>query len=126
MTWDPDEFHDTFQEKVAALIDAKKTGDTVEKADEPAQPTGAVDLMEALRASLERAGSSKATGGKATASGKTAAAKKPAAKKRISSTSKEDLSSLSKADLYKKAAAANLPGRSNMTREDLVKALSRT
>ncbi|MFJ5811206.1 Ku protein [Streptomyces sp. NPDC093093] len=125
MTWDPDEFHDTFQEKVAALIDAKKAGDTVEKAEPAPEPTGAVDLMEALRASLERAGSSKATGGKATASGKTAAAKKPGAKKRIRSAPKEDLSGMSKADLYKKAAAANLPGRSNMTREDLVKALSR-
>ncbi|MER6520119.1 Ku protein [Streptomyces sp. NPDC001553] len=126
MTWDPDAFHDTFQEKVAALIDAKKAGDTVEKAEPAAEPTGAVDLMEALRASVERAGSSKATGGKATASGKTAAAKKPAAKKRIRSTPKEDLSGMSKADLYKKAAAASLPGRSNMNREDLVKALSRT
>ncbi|MER6523532.1 hypothetical protein ABT246_42990 [Streptomyces sp. NPDC001553] len=126
MTWDPDAFHDTFQEKVAALIEAKKAGDTIEKAEPAAEPTGVVDLMEALRASVERAGSSKATGGKATASGKTAAARKPAAKKRIRSTQKEDLSGLSKADLYKRAAAVNLPGRSNMTREDLVKALSRT
>lgn len=126
MTWDPGEFHDTFQEKAAALIEAKKAGDTVEKADEPAEPTGVVDLMEALRASVERAEGSKATAGKATASGKTAAANKPAAKKRIRSTPKEDLGGMSKADLYKKAAAANLPGRSNMSREDLVKALSRT
>lgn len=29
-----------------------------------------------------------------------------------------------KADLYKKAAAANLPGRSHMSRDDLVKALA--
>ncbi|MFD4923010.1 Ku protein [Streptomyces goshikiensis] len=126
MTWDPDEFHDTYQEKVTALIDAKKAGDTIEKAEPAAEPTGAVDLMEALRASVEHAGSSKTTGGKATASGKTAAAKKPAAKKRIRSTPKEDLSGMSKADLYKRAAAADLPGRSHMTREDLVKALSRT
>ncbi|MFJ9080694.1 Ku protein [Streptomyces sp. NPDC102278] len=125
MTWDPDEFHDTFQEKVAALIDAKQAGDTVEKTEEPAQPTGAVDLLEALRASGERAGSLKATGGKATAFGRTAAAKKPAARKQIRSAPKEDLSGMSKADLYKKAATANLPGRSNMTREDLVRARSR-
>ncbi|MFD9455221.1 hypothetical protein ACFWBC_19305 [Streptomyces sp. NPDC059985] len=38
----------------------------------------------------------------------------------------EDLSGVSKADLYRKAAAAHLPGRSNMTRGDLVKALSRS
>ncbi|MGW7328869.1 non-homologous end joining protein Ku [Streptomyces sp. NPDC054840] len=124
MTWDPGEFHDTFQEKVAALIEAKRSGETVEKAEAPAEPTGVVDLMEALRASVERAGSSpKATGGKATASGR-ATEKKPAAKKRIRSVPKEDLSGLSKAVLYKKAAAAHVPGRSQMTRDDLVKALS--
>ncbi|MFD9675167.1 hypothetical protein ACFWAO_25135 [Streptomyces sp. NPDC059981] len=129
MTWDPSEFHDTFQEKVAALVEAKKAGETVEKAEPAAEPTGVVDLMEALRASVERAGSPKATGGKATASRKgSGSAKttgKPPAKKRIRSAPKEDLSGLSKADLYKKAADANLPGRSQMTRDDLVKALTR-
>ncbi|MGW6859164.1 non-homologous end joining protein Ku [Streptomyces xanthophaeus] len=124
MDWDPGQFHDTFQEKVAALIEAKKAGETVEEAEPAAEPTGVVDLMEALRASVERAGSPKATGGKATASGKTAAAKKPAAKKRVHSAPEEDLSGLSKADLYKKAAAADISGRSHMNREDLVKALS--
>ncbi|MFF1497179.1 Ku protein [Streptomyces sp. NPDC058304] len=124
MRWDPDEFHDTFQEKVTAMIDAKQAGETVEKAEPAAEPTGVVDLMEALRASVERAGSPKPTGGKATASGKAGAEKKPGAKKRIRSAPKEDLSGLSKADLYKKAAAANVPGRSQMTRDDLVKALS--
>ncbi|MEU9803335.1 hypothetical protein [Streptomyces sp. NPDC051000] len=51
------------------LIEANKAGETVEKAEPTAEPTGVVDLMEALRASVERAGSPKATGGKATAPG---------------------------------------------------------
>ncbi|WP_331732633.1 hypothetical protein OG592_42080 (plasmid) [Streptomyces avidinii] len=122
MKWDPEQFHDTFQEKVAAMIEAKRSGETVEKAEPASEPTGVVDLMEALRASVERAGSPKATGGKATASGKTSE-KKHGAKKRIRSAPKADLSGLSKADLYKKAAA-DIPGRSHMSREDLVKALS--
>ncbi|MFJ8159984.1 Ku protein [Streptomyces sp. NPDC096136] len=129
MDWDPEQFHDTFQEKVAALIEAKKTGETVEKAEPAAEPTGAIDLMEALRASIERAGSPKATGGKATASHRASAsseeaATKPSAKKRIRSAPKEDLTGLTKADLYRKAAAANLPGRSHMSRDDLVEALT--
>ncbi|MFG2987418.1 hypothetical protein ACGFYQ_40420 [Streptomyces sp. NPDC048258] len=123
MSWDPGEFHDTFQEKVAAVIEAKRAGETVEKAEPAAKPTAAVDLMEALRASVERAGSPKTTGGKATTSGKTAK-QKPGAKKRIRSAPKEDLSGLTKADLYKKAAAAGIPGRSHMTRDDLAKALT--
>ncbi|MFG2621902.1 hypothetical protein ACGFXC_30220 [Streptomyces sp. NPDC048507] len=56
MTWDPAGFHDTFQERVAALIDAERTGETVEKAEPAAEPTGAVDLMEALRGGVERVG----------------------------------------------------------------------
>ncbi|MDX3538591.1 Ku protein [Streptomyces sp. MB09-01] len=36
MKWDPEQFHDTFQEKVAAMIEAKRSGETVEKA-EPAR-----------------------------------------------------------------------------------------
>ncbi|MFD3762643.1 hypothetical protein [Streptomyces sp. NPDC058622] len=48
------------------------------------------------------------------------------AKKRIRSAPTEDLGALTKADPYKKAAAANLPGRSQMTRDDLVKALTST
>ncbi|MEU3407542.1 Ku protein [Streptomyces sp. NPDC006670] len=129
MDWDPGEFHDTFQEKVAALIEAKNAGVTVEKAEPAAEPTGVVDLMEALRASIERVGTPKDTGGKATASGHASASskgagKKAPAKKRIRSTPKEDLTGLTKADLYKKAAAAHVPGRSHMSRDDLVKALT--
>ncbi|MEU3317143.1 Ku protein [Streptomyces sp. NPDC006662] len=131
MDWDPEQFHDTFQEKVAALIEAKRAGESVEKAEPAAEPTGAVDLMEALRASLERAGSPRATRGKASTSRRAtassqAAPKKQPAKKRIRSAPKEDLTGLTKADLYKKAAAAHVPGRSHMSRDDLVKALIST
>lgn len=126
MHWDPEQFHDTFQEKVAALIEAKKAGESVEKAEPAAEPTGVVNLMmEALWASIERAGSPKATGGKATASGRpSASSKEPPAKKPIRSAPKEDLAGLTKADIYKKAAAAHVPGRSHMSRDDLVKALT--
>ncbi|MFD3472492.1 hypothetical protein ACFWWM_40485 [Streptomyces sp. NPDC058682] len=130
MKWGPDQVHDTFREKVASLIRAKQAGETVEKAEPAPQPTGAVDLMEALRASVHRARSPKDTktekastttrvrGGSGAGS-----AKKPAGEKRIRSASKTDLDLLTKADLSKKAAAADIPGRSHMPREDLVDAL---
>ncbi|MEV7510282.1 hypothetical protein AB0O57_20260 [Streptomyces sp. NPDC091201] len=127
MTWDPEQFHDTFQfqRKVAALIEAKKAGETVEKAEPAAEPTGAVELVQALRASVERARGPKSTGGTATRSRSVKATeKKPAAKKRVRSEPKEDLSGLSKAALYKKASAAHVVGRSHMTRDDLLTALS--
>ncbi|WP_411103814.1 Ku protein [Streptomyces sp. cmx-4-9] len=145
MTWDPGQFHDTFQEKVTALIEAKQAGETVEKAEPAPQPTGAVDLMEALRASVERTRNPKGTSGaKATATRRPRDAnrprdasrsraagpgsnqgKQPAAKKRVrSAPKKQDLTALTKADLYKKAAAADIPGRSHMSRDDLVDALA--
>ncbi|MCX4391487.1 hypothetical protein [Streptomyces sp. NBC_01767] len=63
--WDPEDFHDTFQEKAEALIEAKAAGEVVEKAEPAAQPTGVVDPVEALRASVERARSPKDTREKA-------------------------------------------------------------
>ncbi|MCX4808585.1 hypothetical protein OG594_44605 [Streptomyces sp. NBC_01214] len=57
----PDQFHDTFREKVASLIQAKQAGETVENAEPAPKPTGAVDLMEALRASVDRVRSPKDT-----------------------------------------------------------------
>ncbi|MGW7109584.1 Rho termination factor N-terminal domain-containing protein [Streptomyces xanthophaeus] len=51
-------------------------------------------------------------------------AKKPAGKKRSrSAPKKQDGDALTQADLYKKATAANIPGRSQMTRDDLIDAL---
>ncbi|MGW2183781.1 hypothetical protein ACWCXX_38460 [Streptomyces sp. NPDC001732] len=121
--WDPDAFHDTFQEKVKALVEAKSSGETVEKAEPAAKPTGVVDLVEALRASVERARSIKDTGEKASTS-HTARGKKPAPKKRATSTSKGgSLRSLTKAELYEKATKAGIKGRSSMTHDELADAL---
>ncbi|MGW8881823.1 non-homologous end joining protein Ku [Streptomyces sp. NPDC055663] len=123
--WDPEDFHDTFQEKVEALIEAKAAGEVVEKAEPAAQPTGVVDLMEALRASVERARSPKDTGEKAGTSGKTGHGTKPAAKKRTKASDVGSLRSLSKAELYEKATKAGVKGRSGMTRDQLADALAK-
>ncbi|MFJ7200716.1 MULTISPECIES: Ku protein [unclassified Streptomyces] len=123
--WDPEDFHDTFQEKVEALIEAKAAGEAVEKAESAAQPTGVVDLMEALRASVEGARSPKDTGEKADASGKTGRGKKPAAKKRARASGADSLRSLTKAELYEKATKAGVKGRSSMTRDQLADALAK-
>ncbi|WP_369780644.1 Ku protein [Streptomyces sp. R33] len=123
MQWDPAAFRDTFQEKVAALIDAKTSGESVAKAEPPAKATGAVDLMEALRASVERARSPKDTRDKATTTAGAQKKKAVSAKKRVTSKA-ESLQSLTKAELYRKAAAAHVPGRSTMSHDQLVDALT--
>ncbi|MET8747140.1 hypothetical protein [Streptomyces sp. NPDC004728] len=67
--WDPEDFTDTFQEKVEALIEAKAAGGGHEEPEPAAKPTGVVDLMETLRAGVERARSPKDTREKTEASG---------------------------------------------------------
>ncbi|MFD7533669.1 Ku protein [Streptomyces sp. NPDC059849] len=123
--WDPEDFHDTFQEKVEALIEAKAAGEAVEKAEPAAKPTGAVDLMEALRASVERARSPKDTREKAGASDKTGRGKKPAAKKHTKASDIGSLQSLTKTELYEKATKAGVKGRSSMTHDQLADALAK-
>ncbi|WP_412080254.1 Ku protein [Streptomyces sp. SJL17-1] len=125
--WDPEDYHDTFQEKVAALIEAKRAGETVEKAEPAAESTNVVDLMEVLRASVENAdGAGKGRGGPGRrgrrASGKPAGARSPkggGAERRPG-----DLQELTKAELYDRAAEAKVRGRSTMTRDELIEALA--
>ncbi|TDC07574.1 Ku protein, partial [Streptomyces sp. 8K308] len=55
MEWHPEEFHDTYQERVLELVEAKRTGGTVEKGAPPPRSTNVIDLMDALQASVESA-----------------------------------------------------------------------
>ncbi|MGW6617180.1 hypothetical protein ACWGA0_27495 [Streptomyces erythrochromogenes] len=63
--WRPEDYHDVHQENVAALVTAKRAGETGERAEPAPKAAGVVDLMEALRASVERARSPKDAGEKA-------------------------------------------------------------
>ncbi|WP_406630804.1 Ku protein [Amycolatopsis sp. WGS_07] len=93
--WRPEDFHDTYRERVDELIEAKKAGNTVTPAAEPEQPTKVVDLMEALAKSVR-------------------GNRRPRT---------PDLSELSKADLQKLAKERDVKGRSKMSRADLEAAL---
>ncbi|MET7362096.1 Ku protein [Streptomyces sp. NPDC005562] len=132
--WNPEEFHDTYQEQVAALIEAKRTGESVEKAEPPAESTNVVDLMDALQASVDRAKKPSGGGKKASSDGVTppthisdAAAKRRArgggSKGRKKSAQGRSLDTLTKAELYERATEAGVPGRSGMNRDELVDAL---
>lgn len=108
--WRPEDYRDTYTDRVRELIKAKKKGDTVTPASEPGEPTKVVDLFEALSKSVES--------GKAKKKG-TGPKKATAAKKK----QQPDLSSLSKGELEKLARERDIKGRSKMTRAGLEKAL---
>ena len=106
-TWDPKRYHDTYRERVLELIEAKRKGKTVDV--EPREEREKVaDLMAALEASITniREGRSKKSSSSS------------------SSTKKEqDLTSLSKDELQKRAAEAKVAGRSKMSKDELAEAL---
>jgi DNA end-binding protein Ku len=96
----PGRFHDTYRDKLCEIIRAKQHGETVQAAEveEAEAPT---DLMAALRASVE------------SARGRRGQARR-----------KEDgLERLSKDELYELAKEADIAGRSDMSKDELVQAL---
>jgi DNA end-binding protein Ku len=65
--WHPEEFRDEYREKLEDLVAKKVEGQEITLAAEPEQePTKVVDLMEALKASVEQAKKSKQASAKTT------------------------------------------------------------
>jgi DNA end-binding protein Ku len=52
--WDPSQYNDTYRDELCAVIKAKRKGKDVHEAAEVEEPEEAIDLMEALRQSVER------------------------------------------------------------------------
>jgi DNA end-binding protein Ku len=83
--WKPSRYHDTYEEQLHDVIDAKKKGKVIEVEEE--EPSAKVlDLMEALQASLDSAGGRKKTTKRAAKkrTAKKSARKRPAKKKAAS------------------------------------------
>jgi DNA end-binding protein Ku len=99
--FEPEQFHDTYRDKLCEIIRAKQKGETVPAA-EVEQPEAPTDLMEALRASVEAK-----RGGRST-----------------HRTERDGLDGLSKEELYELAKKKDIPGRSDMSKDELVEALA--
>ena len=144
--WNPEDYQDTYQENVRALVEAKQRGERVEKAKEAPESTNVVDLMEVLRASVDDAKSGRRGGGsrrtkgakgaesarssrasgssRGAESSRSGSAKSSRSQGRSPSSGRGSLSSLSKGELYERASKAGVRGRSTMSREELMAALS--
>ncbi|MFJ6385859.1 Ku protein [Kitasatospora sp. NPDC092039] len=146
--WKPDEWHDTYEEQAKKLVEDKLAGREIAVSAGPApEATNVIDLMDALRRSLEgarkgadaeqppvkknarkarassAAASPKPTGGKKSTSSRAAGT---TTAKRTSATGKRQLSQLTKAELYQRATDLDIPHRSTMTRDQLQHALEQT
>ncbi|GLW72864.1 non-homologous end joining protein Ku [Kitasatospora phosalacinea] len=138
--WNPEDYHDTYEERVRELVEAKAEGREValSTGDEP-EPTELTDLVDVLRRSLDearaarggsaggaragragagRAGAGRAAGSKGSPKRGRAGREAPEPAEAV-----EDLASLSKTELYRRAAALGVPHRSTMTRDQLQYAL---
>jgi len=112
--WQPENYRDTYTDRVNQLIKDKAEGNEIVVEAEPPGATEVTDLMEALRRSVE---STKDKGGR-TARGED---KKPG--KRAKKT--PDLSGLSKSQLEERARELDIRGRSKMKRNELEKAVAK-
>ena len=100
-SFEPESFRDTYRDTLCEIIRAKQRGETVAAPEAP-EAEEPVDLMAALRASIDAA-----KGGRP-------------AKRRSDG---DRLDGLSKEELYELAKKADLPGRSDMSKDELVEAL---
>ena len=99
----PEKYEDTYREALCDVIKAKRAGKEVHVAATP-EEEGPPDLLEALRASLKAAGG--------------AARSSPDGKRR------GGLEELSKSELEQRAKKAGIAGRSKMSKDELIEALS--
>jgi DNA end-binding protein Ku len=104
--WKPEKYRDTYRDALRAVIEAKRKGKEVHVAAEPEEerPT---DLLEALRASVEASKRGERRPARGSSNGASA----------------DELEELPKSELEKRARAADIEGRSKMSKEELIDAL---
>ena len=115
--FDPSQFKDEYHKELKKLIRKKIKGDEIVQPEvsEP-EPSGVVDLMEALKASVEAAKrGEKPKHARASKSG--------GSKKSSSAPSADELKALTKQELADRAKELNISGRSGMDKKELIRAI---
>jgi DNA end-binding protein Ku len=126
-TFDPEELHDHPAERLKKLIERKqKAGQDVVvsgvSSSDDDESGDVIDLMEILKRSMAGAGADARKAPKRASNRKTAA---KTTKRTAAEPAGDDLESLSREDLYERAKAADIPGRSSMSKRQLINALEK-
>jgi DNA end-binding protein Ku len=98
-SFNPRKYKDTYRDALCEVIKRKRKGKDVHVEPEVEEPERVPDLMEALRASLH------------------------ASDGRSNGKRRDGLGGLSKQQLYERAKKADIPGRADMSKEELIEAL---
>jgi DNA end-binding protein Ku len=135
--WQPDAYHDTYRQAVEDLIEAKSRGEVVTASAPEQTAAPVVDLMEALRASVDaarrkRAGTDaegtpaapSASGSDTAASAKAPSASRTSSRRSGARAANTAETRASKAELLERAAELQVNGRSKMTRDELEAAVN--
>jgi DNA end-binding protein Ku len=104
--WDPERYEDRYRKRLQGVVQSKRKGGTIKVPERVDEPAPVPDLMAALRESLEAA---RGGGGRGRPADGDAA---------------DGLEDLSRDELYERAQAADVPGRSSMSKKELIEALS--
>ena len=106
--WQPDRYRDCYRVRLEKVIRRKRTGGTIKRPKEVEEPRPVPDLMAALRESLQAA----------------RANTPPPARRDGAAGGRADLRRFTRDELYERAQAREIHGRSSMTKAQLVEALS--
>jgi DNA end-binding protein Ku len=112
--FDPSRYRDEHQERIRSFLEAKAEGQHVELPDTEREGGEVVDLVAALERSLDRARGADGGGGRGSGRGGDGGA---------APASRDAYADLSKSELYELAQERDLPGRSGLTKDELVAAL---
>ncbi len=128
--WKPEQYHDSYRERVEQLIEDKRQGREVVAEAAPPEPTGMSDLLDALQRSVDAARSGKSGQGGASTKGRTSTRNAKGSgsgrerKEPGAATADGDLGSATKAQLQRMARELEVPGRSSMNRDQLADAVA--
>ena len=108
--WEPERYTDCYRERLRKVIDRKRKGQTIEVPAAEKEPGPVPDLMAALQRTLEnvRAGEDPRARGEEEDGG----------------DAREELSALSRDELYDRAQQEGVRGRTKMSKKELVDALA--
>ncbi|WP_236245954.1 Ku protein [Streptomyces sp. CC210A] len=125
--WNPEDYHDTYEERVRELVDAKAEGREVVSGEAPPEPSNVISLMDLLQRSVEqsRAGREQPSTGRGHPERRPAGGKGERSKRRGAAGARGRLEQLSKDELYEQATRRDIAGRSKMNKDQLIEALGR-